>query len=262
MEITAIVADPDRVRWKDHLSNSISTELIDEEPIPETEFADLDVSMKDGKIIKQLESDFADFVYHHAELTLHWNPELKLASQPGDSKENFEQEVARAAQQMRDEEAKELRRKYEKKINTLKAKLSKEKRELAEDRAEHSARKTEEMATHAENVLVLFGGSRSRRRVSGSLTKRRLSAKAKADVEESVQAIADFQRQLEELEDELAAELDELDDRWIEAASEIDELVKNPKKKDIYIDLFGVAWFPHWQVEQSGELLELPGYKG
>ena len=262
LAISAIVADADRVRWKDHLREPISPELIDREPVSEAAFADLDASMKDAKVIKQLEGDFEDFVYHQAELTLFWNPELKLAAQPGAAKEEFEQEVAQAAQEMRDEEAKELRRKYEKKIDALKTKLSKEERELAEDKAEHSARKMEEMATHAENVLSLFGGSRSRRRVSGSLTKRRLSAKAKADVEESVQAIADFQRQLEDLEDELAAELDELDDRWIEAASEIDELVKTPKKKDIYVDLFGVAWYPHWQVEQAGALQELPGFKG
>lgn len=262
LAISAIVADADRVRWKDHLREAIPSELIDRDPISEAEFAELEPAMRDAKIMKQIESDFADFVYHEAELTLFWNPELKLAAQPGVSKEEFAQGVARAAQETRDEEAKELRRKYEKKIDALKAKLSREERELAEDQAEHSARKMEEMATHAENVLSLFGGSRSRRRVSGSLTKRRMSAKAKADVEESIQAIADFQSQLEELEDELAEELDELDDQWIEAASEIDELVKTPKKKDIYIDLFGVAWFPHWEVEQGGELQELPGFKG
>jgi hypothetical protein len=262
MAISAIVSSADRVRWTDHLSESIPTELLDQEPVSEAEFAELDASMKDSKAIKQLEGDFADFVFHEAELTLHWNPKLKLASQPGISKEEFEKEVARAAQEARDEEAKELRGKYEKKIDALKAKLSKEERELAEDQAEHSARKMEEMATHAENVLSLFGGSRSRRRVSGSLTKRRLSAKAKADVEESVQAIADFQEQLEELEDELAAELDELDDHWIEVASENEQLVKTPLKKDIYIDLFGVAWFPHWQIDQAGEMQELPGFKG
>lgn len=260
--ISAMVADADRVRWKDHLREPTPPEIIDREPVSEAEFADLEPAMVDAKIMKQLESDFADFVYHEAELTLLWNPELKLASQPGVSKEEFAQEVARAAQESRDEEAKELRRKYEKKIDALKAKLSREERELAEDQAEHSARKMEEMATHAENVLSLFGGSRSRRRVSGSLTKRRMSAKAKADVEESIQAIADFQRQLEDLEDELAEELDELDDQWIESASEIDELVKTPKKKDIYIDLFGVAWFPHWQVEHGGEIQELPGFMG
>lgn len=179
LAISASVADADRVRWKDHLREPISPELMDREPLSEAEFADLEASMVDAKVIKQLENDFADFVYHEAELTLFWNPELKLASQPGVSKEEFDQEVARAAQEMRDEEAKELRRKYQKKIDALKTKLSREERELAEDRAEHSARKMEEMATHTENILTLFGGSRSRRRVSSSLTKRRMSAKVR-----------------------------------------------------------------------------------
>jgi hypothetical protein len=261
MVVTALVNDADRVRWKKHLRDPVPADKLDQEPVAEADFEELSNSLMDARGIKQLKTDFSDFVYHQAELTLLWNHELELASQPGAAREEFKQEVARAAQERRDEEAKELRRKFEKKLDAIKSKLSKEERELAEDQAEHSARKMEEMATHAENVLTLFGGSRSRRRVSGSLTKRRLTEKAKADVEESVQAIAEFQEQLEALEDELAEELDELDDRWIEAASEIDELVKTPLKKDIYVDLFGVAWFPHWQIEKDGELRDLPGFK-
>lgn len=258
--VSAILTETERVRWKDHLQDPVAPDQLDREPVSEAGFEELSDALRDAKTVRQLEGDFVDFVYHQAELTLLWNPELKLSAQPGMSKEEFEQEVAQVAQKKRDEEAKDLRRKYEKKIDVIKGKLSREERELAEDRAEHSARKMEEMATHAENILTLFGGSR-RRRVSSSLTKRRLTGKAKAEIEESEQAIEDFQVQLEQLEDELAEELDELDDRWIEAASEIDEVVKTPKKKDIYVDLFGVAWYPHWQIEQAGTLKELPGFR-
>ena len=202
-----------------------------------------------------------DFVYHQAKLKLLSNPELELVAQPGMSKEEFEQQAAKAAQSARDDEAQELRDKYEKKIDKLKSKLSREERELAEDQAEHSARKMEELATHAENVLSLFGGSRSRRRVSSSLTKRRMAAKAKADVEESVEMIAEFKAQLEELEDEMAEELDDLDDKWADIAGHTEELVKTPYKKDIYLDLFGVAWFPMWQVGDGDAAAEYPGFK-
>lgn len=74
-----------------------------------------------------------------------------------------------------------------------------------------SDRKMEEMGTHAENVLSLF--SRRRRRMTTSLTKRRLTQQAKADVEESIDAIDDLERQIRDLETEFKEKLDEIGER-------------------------------------------------
>jgi DNA-binding ferritin-like protein len=117
------------------------------------------------------------------------------------------------------------------------------------------------MATHAENILSIFGGSRSRRRVSGSLSKRRMTSKAKADVEESLDAIEEFKAQLADLEDELAEELDELNQEWDEKSAALEEQVVTPYKKDIHIELFGVTWMPFWVLRSSEETIELPGYQ-
>lgn len=261
LAMAALAPRAGRLRWEEHLGDPIDPQLLQQGPVSQSSFAELDESLKDPRKLKALEKDFADFVYHAAELRLLWNPELELVAQPGTARQDFERQVAQAAQQARDQQAKEIRRKYQKKLETLRSKLSREERDLAEDQAELSARKMEEMATHAENILGLFTGSRSRRRVSSSLTKRRLSAKAKADVEESAETIEQFNRQLEQLEAELAEELDELDDRWMELAGKIDELVKTPYKKDIYIELFGLAWTPYWQVEQDGKMLQVPAFR-
>jgi hypothetical protein len=118
----------------------------------------------------------------------------------------------------------------------------------------------EEMATHAENVLGLFTGSRSQRRVSSSLTKRRMTAKAKADVEESLDEIEAFKQELAEIENGMASELDEINDRWAEVASEIEEIVITPYKKNIRLELFGIAWFPHWILKDDDRVFEVPGY--
>ena len=139
--------------------------------------------------------------------------------------------------------------------------LTKEERELSEDESELSARKMEELATHAENILGLFGGSRSRRRVSSSLTKRRMTSRAKADVEESHQVIADLQKELGEMEAELRAEIEEIKARWAEVAGEVEEAVITPYKKDIRVELFGVAWKPFWQIQAGQEHFELPAFE-
>jgi hypothetical protein len=38
------------------------------------------------------------------------------------------------------------------------------------------------------------------------------------------------------------------------------EIPVTPYKKDVLIDLFGVAWMPFHVVQVEGEILELPGF--
>jgi len=96
--------------------------------------------------------------------------------------------------------------------------------------------------------------------MSTSLSKRRMTQKAKADVEESLDAIEDYKEDLAEMEAELARELEEIKDRWGEIANEISEIPVKPYKKDVLIDLFGVAWFPYHVVESGGEIIKVAGF--
>jgi hypothetical protein len=87
-----------------------------------------------------------------------------------------------------------------------------------------------------------------------------MTSKAKADVEESEDVIEDFIQELDDLRAELAQEIDEIHDRWDQVALEIEETVIAPFKKNIRVDLFGVAWTPYWRVMVGDNDLELPGY--
>ena len=131
---------------------------------------------------------------------------------------------------------------------------------MGEDEAEHSARKMEEMATHFENILGIFGGSRSRRRISSWMTKRRLTAKAKADIEESRDAIEEFERDLVELEIEMQEKINDIETRWDDAAGEVEEKTFRPLKKNILLDLFGVAWLLNWRLKDGDDVFDVPGF--
>jgi len=261
----ALVVAPDRrgiVRWEEAIAQPVESTSLDRAPAPDARYADLPAPLSDAPLLKRLEKDFLDFVYRRAELRLPSNPDLGLVAKPGVTAAEFRAQCADSARARRDGEAGELKAKYQQKIKTLQTKLTKEERELAEDQAELSARKMEELATHGENLLGLFGGSRGRRRISTSLTKRRLTEHAKADVDESVDAIAAFKRELTQLEGEMASEAAALDERWGVAASNIEEVTYRPLKKDVLLDLFGVAWLPVWQTSSGASQDELPAYSG
>jgi len=261
---TALVEEPDPragLAWDEYMVDAIEVGDLDHAPAPQARFSALEAPLSDPGALKALDDDFIEYLYHKAELRVPYNPGLDLVADPDMGKAEFRIACSTAAQKARDDEIDKIKERYLKKMKAIQVKLEKEQRELSEDEAEFNARKMEEMATHFENVLGLFGGSRNSRRVSSSLTKRRLTAKAKADIAESQDAIEGFKAELMELEGEMAEEIDEIEDRWEEIAATIEDKVFTTYKKDIRLELFGVGWLPYWQLSGEGQSLELPGYK-
>jgi hypothetical protein len=260
---TCLVHEPDPrgfLRWEEHLAEALDPGSLDQGPAPEARYADVSAPLTDASAMRELEKDFLDFVHHQAEIRLLYNPRLDLLATPEMSETAFRAQCQTAARDALEAEIEEVEDKYLEKMKRLKDRIAREERELAEDESEFSARRLEEVATHFENVLGLLSGSRSRRRISTSLTKRRMTTKAKSDIEESEAQLEGLIRDLSELEEEMAEEVEALERRWEEAEEEIEERVFKPYKKDVRTQFFGVGWHPYWQAEVGGQRLELPGY--
>ncbi|MBT3239951.1 MAG: DUF87 domain-containing protein [Chloroflexi bacterium] len=261
---TALVPTPDRrgvVRWEEFTNSEVDPKSIENYPVPNARFAVLEGALGNGKLLSSLEKDFVDFVYRNSEIKVMTSKELKIFAGPPTTQGEFRKTLSEAAKKSRDAEIKKLETKYKTKIQSVQKKLNREKRELTEDQEELSQRKMVELGTHAENLLGLFTGRGSSRKVSTSLSKRRMTSKAKSDVEESVDAIAELEKELLEISGEVELAVDEVEEKWEMIASEIEELPVTPYKKDILIDLYGVAWMPFHVIEVGKKVTELPGYK-
>jgi flagellar biosynthesis chaperone FliJ len=165
---------------------------------------------------------------------------------------------ADAASKKRDAEITKETTKFDRQLRSLKDKRSREERELREDEADLSHRKWEEAGTHLENIFG--GGKGARRRVSTSLSKRRMTEKAKADVEESIGAIKDFDNQIAQLEERRDEAVQEINDRWGHVVNDITEVTVTPRKTDVFVNLFGVAWVPYYVVQSGTETIEVPAF--
>ena len=115
----------------------------------------------------------------------------------------------------------------------------------------------EEAGTHLENLTGLFGGRRKSTRLSSSLTKRRMTEQAKGDVEESLDAIDEFKRQLKELQQRREEVVAEINDKWGKVVGNISEVTVAPKKSDVFVSLFGVAWVPYYIIKSGTQTIEL-----
>jgi hypothetical protein len=118
----------------------------------------------------------------------------------------------------------------------------------------------EEAGTHFENVTGLFGGRRKASRFSSSLAKRRMTQQASADVKESEAAIKDLNLQIAELERRREEMIAEINDRWGRVVNETTEVTIAPKKTNVLVKLFGVAWMPHYIVKSGTDTFELPAF--
>jgi hypothetical protein len=261
--VTALALDPDprgMIRWEEHGVGALEVNALPTVAMASARFEEVPGLVLDAKRMKQMEKDFLDFAYRSASLRVFSNTALKLTSKPGMDEAAFRAECQQAASAGREAEAQKIKGTFDRRLRTLQGRLSREERELAQDQAELAGRKFEEMATHGENLLGLFGGRRSSRRLTSSLTKRRLTTQAKAEVDESVGAIEGFKRDLEAMQAEMADSLQDLDERWAEKADQVEELRLTPARKDVLRDAFGLAWVPHWVGEGPGGPLELPGF--
>ena len=57
-----------------------------------------------------------------------------------------------------------------------------------------------------------------------------------------------LQQEIKQLEEELQAEVATVRDRWEEALQKLEQVPVTPRRTDVQVDLFGLAWAPHWQI--------------
>ncbi len=258
-----LVKSPEKrgsVRWEEHPLNSEILNRLETAPAPSTRFSSIDAPLNDVKLMTALQKDFTDWVYRTSAVKARANQTLKVFAGPDVSPAEFMKACADAAREARDAEIEKKTAQIDRQLKTLEDKLAREERELTKDEDELSNRKMEEAGTHIENITGLFGGRRKASRLSSSLTKRRMTQQARADVEESKETIKDLNQQIEDAQKRREEVIAEINDRWGGVVNEITEVTITPKKTDILVNIFGVAWMPHYVVKSGTETFELPAF--
>jgi hypothetical protein len=224
-------------------------------------FGDLPAELGDSKRHTALKNEFEDYLYYNSRITIWYNPHLKLYSEIGESDKAFVRRCRGAAAEARDEEAKKLEKKYETKLDSLEGKLQREEREMEEDKIEYDARKQEELLSGAETLMGIFTGRKRTRSLSTASRKRRMTRQAKADIEESEEAIEEMEDDIEDLKKEMQRELDDLTAEWARRIDDWEEEEVHPRRADVQLKLFALAWIPHWEVNSGGQAFSVPAFE-
>jgi hypothetical protein len=259
---TALVNSPEKrgsIRWEDYPLSASVLDNIDTSPVPSARFSSIDSPLNDVKLMTALQKDFTDWVLRNSSVKARANQALKVFAGPDISPADFMKACAEAARDARDVEIEKKTAQLDRQLKTLEDKLAREERELQMDQNELAGRKREEGSNLLEIGAGVLGVGR-KKSVTSQFSKNRLTNKAKADVEESVDTIAQYKEQIAELEKRREETIAEINNRWGSVVNEITEVTIAPKKTDVFIKLFGVAWIPYYIVTAGTDTIELPAF--
>ena len=182
-------------------------------------------------------------------LELQRNRQLKVVSRPGESAEDFAVRCDAVAQERADAESAKIRDRLEAKRDRLDRALAQAERRVEELQTDTRSRQATELLAGAGAVLgALFGGRRSTRSMAGALSsaasRRGMSVRTAERKETAEAKVESTKDDLAELEQEIADEVAEIDERWRAVADEVDTLSIRLEATDVRVVEIRLVWVP------------------
>ncbi len=247
------------VHWDEFSAKARDSKSLSTQPLPNAWFAPLPAELSDARGWKGWQADFTDWVYRNGTVQVRANEQLKVYAGPDVTLAQFHEQCRQASDAGLDAELEKLKDKYKSKMSTLQSRVQRQELEVDQQKDEVSQRGREQFGSMAEFGLSLLGGRK--RSISSSLSKSRLTSKAKADLKQEQQELEALEKQLKDMQADFDREQAEIQDRWSKTAGAVTEIPITPMKKDIYVELFGVAWLPYYLVKVGDEIKEAPAFQ-
>lgn len=238
------------LRWDQASQVDLDERDLASQPESDAVFGEAPAAINTARKLTALRSDLTEYLYRNLTYPLLYSPALKVYSQPGEDERAFKIRLQQMARELRDGEVDKLEAKYRTKLDSLQEKLRREEIELQKDQTVYDSRKQQEMLSAGGSLLSLFGGRKKQLTSAlGSASQRRqMTERAKQEVLESQDTIAQLNKQLEEVRAELDSISRAAMERWDQAQQDLQEYPVRPRKSDVNIQLLAVAWTPQWLV--------------
>jgi hypothetical protein len=209
-------------------------------------FAELPGFAMNAANYKQVEKQFADWLYDNDRLEILSCPSLKTWSKPGESEGEFRARLAHAARELRDEEVDKLRAATAKKTATIENRIQAAEARLAKEKAESSAAK---MQAGVSVLGGLLGGLLGRKMNMSVLTRgssaigRATSAyKQHQDVAMAGERVEDLAREMETMRAEAEKEIQRISEQYDSANLKLESETLKPTKTNVKVEQVALLW--------------------
>jgi hypothetical protein len=224
--------------------------LSDANAVPATgaAFAELPGYAMNAANYKQVEKDFAEWLYRNERADIFTCPSLKAWSKLGESEGDFRARLSHEAREARDAAVEKLRAATTKKIEALENKLRTAEGQLAKEKAESNAAKMQAGVSVLGGILGgLFGrkvGMGTLTRGSSAIGKATNAYKQHQDVANADAKISAISGEMETLQKELDAELAKITAAYEPSALTLETESLKPTKSDVKVDQVALLWLP------------------
>ncbi len=240
-----------RVRWVEAQELEDWTHSVvskpDHAPNQEVQFEEVASTLTSGREMKQVEKEYADWLYYEQRFELAEQAKLKLHQAEDESVEAFQMRVNLAMREKRDAELDELQERYAVKIDRIEERLRKKEYKESEQAADLNQRRTAEWVGVAETIFSVFSGRR--RSLSGATTKSRMRRQARHRLEATQSDIDALLEQREELRAELDEKLSEISQMWAEIPDQLTTYEIKPRRSDVKVTGVYLVWQPTFAQE-------------
>lgn len=203
------------------------------------------VDLSAASFWKGLNTALKDHLVSNRPITVYRNPGLKLYSRVGETEEEFTERCREAAQEAADAAIAKLKDKYATRISRVRDQLEAARVRMLTAEQELSASKQGELISVAGDVLgTLLGGRKRSNPLSQVASRRAATQKAKARAEAEATKMSGKERELEELEADLAEEITELTNEQLALADQIETVSIPLEKTDIEVRDLRLVWVP------------------
>jgi hypothetical protein len=235
--------------WDEALSLELSPDDLDPEPLENISFLDLPSPLAKPANFRKWERKFKTWIRQNRPLVLYKNRYLKITSEPGETRGDFDIRVDEAIREKRDLEVEKLRQKYDRKMASLQKQLMVAQQAISRE-SEQARNKGMDTVLSFGSVLAgaLLGrkglSSTSTYRLGSALSKAGKLRKEKMDVERARERAKLLQERIADLEIKMNDEMDALTEKLENYRDATKEYPVRPKSTDINIKVFGLAWVP------------------
>lgn len=235
------------VDWEKNVPPPIK--LVDGgEPASGAGFGELPGFAMNAANYKQVEKDFAEWIYRNERADIFTCPALKAWSNLGESEGDFRARLAHQAREARDAAIEKLRAAAAKKISTLESRLQTAENQLAKEKAEASSATMQAGASVLGGILGgLFGkklGMGTITRGSSAIGKATGAYKQRQDVANADAKVSGIATEIDALKTDLENEVAKITAAYETTALALETESLKPTKTDIKVDAVALLWLP------------------
>jgi hypothetical protein len=242
--------------WEEGEAVAGTVPRLQEAPETDAKFSSLPDEATSPKKYSSWKTALKNHLYRHRTLPLWKCDPLERFSSPGETRGEFSIRLRQVAHERRDLELARLQQRYAPKLASLKERIRKAERRIAEEKSQYQQQQWDTAVSFGTTLLgALFGrkltSATTRRRAASAARSAGRSRRQRDDVARAEDAVHALTDSLEELEAAFQDEVRGLRERMEIAEKDIDEFLIRPRKSDITVSQVTLVWMP-WLVDKTG----------